>query len=263
MLVSILAQAISCSNLALFVRARKVVWFVFVSRKTTHNVSQEMAVNGRVFRVGANLARSAPPISSVAKSKMCKRHPHAPVGIRVSKSCQAGCIFQGGPCSGSHRQFGRGRSRGHRCSRLSNAPSNRLFFHLSINMSPIVFSSSSVRRSGSSVPKHAKEAVKEQRLREGEFAVAEQRLVDLQEAARAVDVLSIAHRTHAETAQPTVQQDPLPEWAWETRGCAPRWPDSKQVDLSGIRSKQPEMCVRRQRNAALDSWTTCPSTNRI
>ena len=38
------------------------------------------------------------------------------------------------------------------------------------------------------------------------------------------------------------------------RGCALRWPDSRQVrtDLSGIRSKQPKMCVRRQKNAALD-----------
>ena len=36
------------------------------------------------------------------------------------------------------------------------------------------------------------------------------------------------------------------------RGCAPRWPDSRQVDLSGIRSKQPKMCNQRQKNVALN-----------
>ena len=113
-----------------------------------------------------------------------------------------------------------------------------------------------------------KKAVEAQCLREEELAVAEQRLVDLQqEAARAVVVPSTfphAHRTQAETAQPTVQQDILLQSGlWRFRGCAPRWPDSRQVDLSGIRSKQPTMCVRMQKNAALDSWTTCPPTNRI
>ena len=65
----------------------------------------------------------------------------------------------------------------------------------------------------------AKKAVEAQRFREGELAVAEQRVVNLQqEAARAVVVPSTfpqAHRTQAETAQPTVQQDPPPEWALE------------------------------------------------
>ena len=49
---------------------------------------------------------------------------------QVSRRGQEACIFQGGPSSDNHCQFGRRRS-GEVifCSRLSNVPSNRLFFH--------------------------------------------------------------------------------------------------------------------------------------
>ena len=113
---------------------KEVVWFSFASSKTTRDGSQEMGVHGRAFRVGANLARSALPISSVAQSRCAAqasatctsgdriRAPSAasvwrqssaiPRSSRqqVTRRCQEVCIFQGGASSGSHCQFGRRRS---------------------------------------------------------------------------------------------------------------------------------------------------------
>ena len=170
------AQAFHCSCVQ-----GQVVWFSFDSGETTRHGSQAcMAVHGRAFGVGTNLARSALPFSPVAHSgcaaqasatRFSGNSIRAPMGNsgeckpsavessiqrsshqQVSRRGQEVCIFQGGPSPGSHCQFGRRRS-GEVIFAAGNVPSNRLFFHLSINASPIARSSSSVRRSGSRLPK--------------------------------------------------------------------------------------------------------------
>ena len=59
--------------------------------------------------------------------------------------------------------------------------------------------------------------------------------------------------------QPDAQDLPPPEWVAEIQRLRAELPITRRIDLSGIQSKQPRMCVRRPRNAGAGLMDDMPT----
>ena len=135
---------------------------------------------------------------------------------QVPRRCQEVCIFQGGRLQAAP-VWTKTIRRGHRCSRLSNAQT--VLPPVDQRIADCVQFIECAKKRVQSAEADAKKAV--ERLREGELADAEQRLVDLQqEAARAVNS---SPRTFK-------RRPPSQSGLWRFRGPAHQsgfWPDSE------------------------------------
>ena len=209
-----------------------------------------MAVHGRAFGVGANLARSAPPFSPVVQSgcaaqasatcisgnsiraPMVNSGEFKPSAVessiqrsshqQVSRRGQEVCIFQGGPSSGSHCQFGRRRS-------------GEVIFAAGSQTCPATDCSSTCRstfRRLHAVHRVCEEAGPDCRrasekesspLQSNVWSTSSKKLQGLK--------LFLPQFHHFERwwRPPSQQAIPLQSGLQRFRGCAPRMPDSRHV----------------------------------